>query len=213
MMDKRDELIVKLVDEINPRVDSHQYDLVVEALECVGYPVKVIMDYLSGDAVLGTVHPDTAQTERDAEVGDAPSVNVIAAYVGELEATVASLQAERDELARNLAAAKALLPCPDCEGDGVIAVGFDNDPNVYEAIESECPRCKGTGKYTATPQPAYAPTRELVAAEIRTALKDIESMADDAQGEWSAVELVYAPEWTHAYKRIGDVAAAALKGE
>lgn len=50
---------------------------------------------------------DTAPASEP-EAGDAPSVNVFAAYVGELEATVASLQAERDEMARKLAAAVSI---------------------------------------------------------------------------------------------------------
>ncbi len=116
------------------------------------------------------------------EAGDAPSVNVFAAYVEELEATVATLQAELTATRQQLAAAGALLPCPDCEGDGVIAVGFDDDPNIYEAIENECPRCKGTGKYTAlqaTPQPAPSDLRAAVAE----ALTDLEAIATGMTGD------------------------------
>jgi hypothetical protein len=37
--------------------------------------------------------------------------------------------------------------CPDCDGSGIIIIGFDDNPDVYENIEVECPRCKGTRLY------------------------------------------------------------------
>ena len=46
---------------------------------------------------------------------------------------------------------------------------------------------------------------------LREALEEIESEAGDAQSEWCAVDLVYAPEWTHPYKAIVRLAAIALK--
>ncbi len=37
--------------------------------------------------------------------------------------------------------------CPECEGLGLVPVGFDDDPDVYENIEGTCYRCNGDGKY------------------------------------------------------------------
>jgi hypothetical protein len=35
--------------------------------------------------------------------------------------------------------------CPECEGLGLVPVGFDED--AYENIEGDCWRCKGDGRY------------------------------------------------------------------
>jgi len=36
--------------------------------------------------------------------------------------------------------------CSKCEGSGVIVVGFDDNPDVYENIEDTCPVCRGRGR-------------------------------------------------------------------
>jgi len=35
--------------------------------------------------------------------------------------------------------------CPNCEGTGLVIIGFDDNPDIYENIEGDCPRCKGSG--------------------------------------------------------------------
>lgn len=34
----------------------------------------------------------------------------------------------------------ARYPCPECDGDGLVVVGWDDD--AYENIEGPCPRCR-----------------------------------------------------------------------
>ena len=62
------------------------------------------------------------------------------------------------------------------------------------AYQPNCPRCK----------------LNEAAPDLLETLKQINDILTEAQGEWSAVQAVYAPEWTQALKQCTDIAEAAI---
>lgn len=175
------------------------------------------------------------QAASESEAGDAPSVNVFAAYVGELEAKVASLQAERDELQARLAAAGE----ESQRLRGVVRDYFDDLVNEHlggfgehelesgyvtrnrklrEAFGIDVVKGVYDDMYTvilqSNPQPA--PTSELVAAvkPFADAIEHAEGLSDEA----TVISDMLHDDYHIGMITLGDIrtlvnAAAALKGE
>ena len=99
----------------------------------------------------------TWQTALEAlfkEVSD--DIDSYRADLARMQAALAKAEAENKRLREIIAAYDEYTggDCPFCEGTGEAAVGFDDNPNVYETIFEECKNCHGSGKVAEALQAA-----------------------------------------------------------